>query len=139
MPEITDEELAALKESDKERKRLEAELDKARTPAQVKDVSSDLEALKRELADKIEALHADDVKEREAYRAQLEEVKADLAEAKKAQQEKDKVASSSGTMVIPPSDLGKQPPNPSDGNGEPPPTDPATERGLGKFLRKVGW
>lgn len=137
MPEISDEEYASLKDAEKERRRLEKELDKAKTPTQVKDVTEDLTALKRELQDKIEGLHAEDVKEREAYKAELAAVKEELAEAKKVQSEKDKVSNSSGTMVIPPHDLGKQPDPPTTDSG--PPSDPAQERGFGKLLRSIGW
>jgi septal ring factor EnvC (AmiA/AmiB activator) len=129
MPEITDEELASLKEHEKERKRLETELSKAKTSDAAAAIGKQLDTLKRDLKDDIESLHAADKAEREALRQELEKVKADADEARKKAEERSKIDQGSGTMVIPPSDLGRQPP----------PTEEGPTGGSGPEPEKTKW
>jgi hypothetical protein len=79
-----------------------------------------LEALKRELRDEIAELHSSDKEEREELKRQLAELTEYKAQQEQAQHERDKVEASQHTMVLPPTDIPPQQPNPNDSTkGEP--------------------
>lgn len=112
MPEVSDEELARFKELEKRTHELEREASKAKSPGQIEAVDDKLAALKREISDQISRLHAEDTHEREQLKVQLNEIKEFQDYLKRKQEETDRVKSSNSTIVIPPSDLGKQAPPP---------------------------
>lgn len=68
----------------------------------------EIAALKREIAEKYDETTRVDKAEREQLRAELAAVNEYVAQQKKAAEERDKVKSSSGTMVIPPGDVAPQ-------------------------------
>lgn len=72
--------------------------------------SKALEKHRRELEDMIRELHGADKQEREALRAELAEVKEWQKEQVKAQEDRDKIKSSTSTIVLPPSDVAPQQP-----------------------------
>jgi chromosome segregation ATPase len=90
-----------------------------------------LEALKRELRDEIAELHSSDKEEREELKRQLAELNEYKAKQETAQAERDKVEASQHTMVLPPSDIPPQQPNPNESTkGEP---------GEGGKKRRLSW
>jgi hypothetical protein len=73
---------------------------------------SDLAELERRIEDRLQKVHTEHSKEREELRHDLEEVREWKAEQEKAQHDRDKVKDSTGTMVLPPTDIPPQQPNP---------------------------
>src|ERR1035437_9801475 len=77
------------------------------------DEDSSLGALdkhKKQLEDRMDALHGADSKEREELRADLSEIKEWIGEQRKAQEDKDKIKESTSTIVLPPNDVQPQQP-----------------------------
>jgi hypothetical protein len=82
--------------------------------------SKDLAKLRQEIRDEIAELHSSDKAEREELNRQLVELREYKEAQEKAQSERDKVEASSHTMVLPPSDIPPEQPNPnSSTKGEP--------------------
>lgn len=107
MVEIDDQELAALK---KRADDLEKELGKAHSERQTKDIEARLEQVKRDIRDEISSSHAQDRTFMDALQQQVNEALEFIADARKRADEDAKLSSSQSTIVIPPSDLGRQPP-----------------------------
>lgn len=68
--------------------------------------------LERKIRDEMTELHAKDHEEKEELKRQLAELQEHKEKQEKAEEEKDKTKSSEHTMVLPPSDIPPQQPNP---------------------------
>ena len=77
--------------------------------------------LERKLRDEIAELHAGDKEEREALKQELAELREFKDKQEKANADRDRVKESQSTMVLPPTDIPPQQPNPT-----PRPVDPQT-------------
>lgn len=100
------------------------------TKAELEAHKKEWERHKQELKDELAELHASDKAEREELRQQLDEATQYIKELKEAEARRDEVKGSKSTIVVPPTDIPPQQPQPTT-----PPTSGPEARKRGIFSR----